>query len=126
MARTCIANLYLRARCRGDRALPLQLDLGPGGALERGRALAAVAELFELDELAVRAESFPRVLVRQIERVGRVGLDVEALANAVERRAFGRHPADVANQAAQLARRHQLPVRRAGRCRDAFVDERAA
>src|SRR5258705_12581911 len=101
MARTCIANLYLRARCRGDRGFPLQLDLGPGGALERGRALAAVAELFELDELAVRAEPFPRVLVRQIERVGCIRFDVEALADAVERRAFGRHPANIANQPAQ-------------------------
>src|SRR3990172_1541456 len=123
MASTCTATL---ARRGGRGGLPLQLDLGPRRAFERGRVLAAVLELLELDEVAVRSETLGCLIVRQIEGFGFVRLHVEAAADPVQGGALGRHAADVADPAAQLARRDQLPERRAGRGRDALVDERAA
>src|SRR5690348_13102406 len=66
MARTCGCT-SLGGDC-GRR--PSRQHLCPRGPFERRSALAAVAELVELDQLRVRTEAVRRAVAGQVERFG--------------------------------------------------------
>src|SRR5581483_10086721 len=106
------------AACGADRA-----RIGPGASRRMPRCKP---EPIRRGEPSIRSEACVRVL-DDVERarlvVTGIGVDVE---DTVRGRALRRNSAEVADETAQLARRNELAVARAGGCRDALVDERPA